>query len=141
MCMRLWPLLSNLECALLMCFSYDGLSEQAWQWSRQVITQQRQVTVTSPVGDQILHLFKNAGLEVQTTWKEFDGQVRKTVDTAWINDGLEPNGQLINPRQRGPKPGCWSIPEDRGSQRALYPGIRTCECTKRFGQTLRSSGV
>jgi RHS repeat-associated protein len=58
----------------------------------------RTVTVTSPVGDKVVHQLNAQGLETQTQWQTSTGTTLKTVTSSWTQASVLSNGQPQNPQ-------------------------------------------
>src|SRR4030095_452079 len=79
--------------------SKDGTSgsEVTWTYSGYAglggTSTSRTVTVTSPVGDKVVHYFNAQGVETQTQWQTSASVTLKTVIPTWSQQAIESNGQ------------------------------------------------
>lgn len=88
--------------------SPDGMagSEQVWTYSGRFYSgygctpnaNASTVTVTSPVGDKILHTFNSQGLETDTQWQNASGTVLKEITSTWSQLDVESNYQPNTPQ-------------------------------------------
>jgi RHS repeat-associated protein len=84
--------------------SLDGTSgsEKMWSYSGYagdgISTTARTVTVTSPVGDKVVHQLNAQGVETQTQWQTATGTTLKTVTSSWSQAAVLSNGQPQNPQ-------------------------------------------